>query len=283
MAKQSAPYSDPNNLLSSLTLGKPVNYLTTYTPDLLQAVPRSLSRTQIGLTGDLPFHGADFWTGYELSWLTFKGKPQVAIMHVSVPFDSPNLIESKSFKLYLNSFNQEKVANLDDLTAILEKDLSQCAGAKVKVELVLPKQFAECKIIEFSGQCIDDMDIEIDEFELNPNLLSASKVETQEVLYSNLLKSNCLITNQPDWASVQIAYKGKAIDRGNLLRYLISFRLHNEFHEQCVERIFCDIMDKCQPKELTVYARYTRRGGLDINPYRSNIKILEAQGRNARQ
>lgn len=283
MAKQSHPDSDQDNVLSALTLGKSVDYAAIYTPELLQPVPRSLSRTQIGLTGVLPFHGADFWTGYELSWLNSKGKPQVAILQLSVPFDSPNLIESKSFKLYLNSFNQEKITNFDHLIETLDKDLSICAGAQVKVELILPAQFAECQIVEFSGHCIDDIDIEIDKFELAPELLSTGTTEVREVLYSNLLKSNCLITNQPDWASIQIEYNGRKIDRENLLRYLVSFRLHNEFHEQCVERIFCDIMQQCQPQELTVYARYTRRGGLDINPYRSNIKTVSGLGRNARQ
>jgi 7-cyano-7-deazaguanine reductase len=283
MAKQSYPDSEQEKVLSALTLGKSVDYEDTYSPGLLQPVPRSLSRTQIGLTGDLPFHGADFWTGYELSWLTPKGKPQVAILQLSVPFNSPNLIESKSFKLYLNSFNQEKVIDTDHLIEILTKDLSNCAGALVKVDLVLPKQFSECQIIEFSGHCIDDIDIEIGEFELEPKLLRTSENKVHETLYSNLLKSNCLITNQPDWASIQIEYKGKAIDRESLLRYLVSFRLHNEFHEQCVERIFCDIMQQCRPQNLTVYARYTRRGGLDINPYRSNIKTISGLGRNARQ
>jgi 7-cyano-7-deazaguanine reductase len=283
MAKQSHPLSEQDNVLSSLTLGKSVDYATTYAPQLLQAVPRLLSRTEIGLAGELPFHGADFWTGYELSWLTPKGKPQVAILQLSVPFDSPNLIESKSFKLYLNSFNQEKIKDIEQLIKILNNDLSDCAGAKVNVELVLPAQFPESQINEFSGHCIDDIDIEITQFELEPSLLSIGAEEVKEVLYSNLLKSNCLITNQPDWASVQSDYKGKAINRESLLRYLVSFRLHNEFHEQCVERIFCDILHHCQPQELTVYARYTRRGGLDINPYRSNVKVINNLFRNARQ
>lgn len=285
MAKQSHQDASKNTALAGLSLGKTVEYVSTYSPDLLQAVPRSLSRHQIGLLDEqnLPFYGADFWTGYELSWLTPKGKPQIAILQITVPYDSPNLIESKSFKLYLNSFNQESIEAPARLQQTLENDLSKCAQAAVMVELLLPKDFAKCSISELEGENIDDIDTTINEYDLTPDILKTENYQVHEILTSNLLKSNCLITNQPDWASIQIEYRGTAINRESLLKYLVSFRMHNEFHEQCVERVYCDIMKNCKPSELTVFARYTRRGGLDINPYRSNTKALKNTQRNARQ
>lgn len=272
--------------LQHLTLGKSVEYVQTYSPDLLHPVPRSLSRDKIGLNANaLPFTGADIWNGYELSWLTSKGKPQVAILRCTVPFDSPNLIESKSFKLYLNSFNQQKVDDIAQLESMLKKDLSACAGKKVEVEVILPGVFNQMEIADLEGTNIDELDIAVNNYDLNVSALTIepSGAEVEESLTSDLLKSNCLITNQPDWASIQICYRGPKIDREGLLRYLISFRQHNEFHEQCVERVFSDIMQQCKPKELTVYARYTRRGGLDINPYRTNCNKKVSNNRQARQ
>ncbi|MCV2883263.1 NADPH-dependent 7-cyano-7-deazaguanine reductase QueF [Aestuariibacter sp. AA17] len=272
--------------LDHLSLGKTVEYTSTYAPELLQGVPRTLSRDQIGVTASaLPFHGEDIWNGYELSWLNEKGKPQVAIMRCSVPYDSPNLIESKSFKLYLNSFNQQKIASVDVLKATLEADLSATAGKHVSVDVFLPREFGQQDMANLHGENIDDIDIDVTDYDLNVDYLALEQNAeiVTETLTSDLLKSNCLITNQPDWASVQIAYTGKKIDRAGLLHYLISFRMHNEFHEQCVERIFVDIMAKCQPESLTIYARYTRRGGLDINPIRSNVDYSLTHARQARQ
>ena len=279
--------------MDHLSLGKHVEYAQEYDNSLLQGVPRSLSRDAIKLPSQLPFQGCDIWNGYELSWLNLKGKPQVAILRCEVPITSPNLIESKSFKLYLNSFNQSKFTDVTSVSKTLENDLSECAGAAVNVHVIPSNAFREIQLGHLAGTCIDDLDIEITDFDISPTLLKPSKLigsdpeqsETviSETLVSHLLKSNCLITNQPDWGSILIKYKGSQISHEGLLRYLISFRQHNEFHEQCVERIFYDILQQCQPQELTVYARYTRRGGLDINPFRSNFEAPYDDARLARQ
>lgn len=258
--------------LKSLTLGQKTEYKHSYEPELLQAVPRSLNRDDLDLSNELPFVGCDVWTLYELSWLNQNGLPQVAVGDVTLPATSPNLVESKSFKLYLNSFNQTKFASWDDVTRTLIKDLSACAGGEVKVEIHPVQTYSQQPIVDMAGECIDNQDIVIDNYEFDAEYLQSSTSEelVEETLHSHLLKSNCLITNQPDWGSVEINYVGNKIDREKLLRYLISFRQHNEFHEQCVERIYTDIMKFCKPSSLTVFARYTRRGGLDINPFRSS-------------
>ncbi|TFH91894.1 NADPH-dependent 7-cyano-7-deazaguanine reductase QueF [Vibrio ouci] len=265
-------YSDAKEL-AGLTLGQKTEYANQYDPSLLQPVPRSLNRDDLNLGDTLPFQGCDIWTLYELSWLNDKGLPQVAVGEVSIPATSANLIESKSFKLYLNSFNQTRFSNWDDVEKTLIKDLSHCAGEEVSVTVRSVVDYTDSVIVTMDGECIDEQDIEITSYDFDRTLLkgAATGDDVKESLHSHLLKSNCLITNQPDWGSVEISYTGKQIDREALLRYLVSFREHNEFHEQCVERIFTDIMEFCQPSELTVYARYTRRGGLDINPYRSNV------------
>lgn len=263
--------------LQGLTLGQSTQYSHDYDPSLLQPVPRSLNRNDLGLTNeqDLPFIGCDIWTMYELSWLNEKGLPQVAIGDVFLPITSNNLIESKSFKLYLNSLNQTRFSSRQQVEETIAKDLSQCAQSEVEVKLYPLAHYSSQQITTMQGECIDDQDIEINDYQFNPSYLRAinendSTDVVTETLHSHLLKSNCLITNQPDWGSVEISYTGKKIDQESLLRYLVSFREHNEFHEQCVERIFCDIMEYYQPQQLSVYARYTRRGGLDINPFRSN-------------
>ena len=274
---------DKQATLARLSLGKVTEYKETYTPELLQAVPRSMNRIELNLTTELPFNGTDRWNGYELSWLNPKGKPEVAIMRCEVPVTSPNLVESKSFKLYLNSFNQSNFDSIEAVTAALTKDLSQCAGQQVKITLFKPIEFSQMQITSFDALSIDDLDIEVDNYQLEPSNLTVSSEQVEETLCSDLLKSNCLITNQPDWGSVLIRYQGQQINHEGLLRYLISFRQHNEFHEQCVERIFCDIMTHCKPNKLSVYARYTRRGGLDINPFRSNFEQIYSEVRLARQ
>lgn len=272
--------------LSGLTLGKTTDYRDVYDASLLQGVPRSLNRDPLGLHADsLPFHGADIWTLYELSWLNAKGLPQVAVGHVELSHETVNLVESKSFKLYLNSFNQTRFANWEAVQETLERDLSACAQGKVTVALYRLDEVEGQPIAHFHGSCIDNQDIEIDSYQFNVDYLdgAAGQKVVQETLVSHLLKSNCLITHQPDWGSVQIQYRGPQIDREKLLRYLVSFRHHNEFHEQCVERIFNDILRFCAPESLSVYARYTRRGGLDINPWRSNTDFVPAIGRLVRQ
>lgn len=280
-------YQD-HQALSNLILGKKTTYIDSYDATLLQAVPRSLNREPLGLTPDnLPFHGADIWTLYELSWLNSRGLPQVAVGEIRIASDSTNLIESKSFKLYLNSFNQTRFESWEQVNHVLSRDLSQCAQGKVNVKLLSLDRIEGQQIGSFIGECIDDQPIEIDSYDFNDRLLvnAVNDVQThvKEQLVSHLLKSNCLITNQPDWGSIQICYQGPKINRESLLRYLVSFRHHNEFHEQCVERIFNDIQSYCHPTHLTVYARYTRRGGLDINPYRTNVAFTPTTERLARQ
>lgn len=272
--------------LTGLTLGKSTDYRDTYDAGLLQGVPRSLNRDPLGLHADtLPFHGADIWTLYELSWLNAKGLPQVAVGHVELSHTTVNLVESKSFKLYLNSFNQTRFGSWEDIRHTLERDLSACAQGDVTVSLYRLDEIEGQPIAHFHGTSIDNQDIEIDNYQFNADYLlnSTGSKKVEETLVSHLLKSNCLITHQPDWGSVQIQYRGPQIDREKLLRYLVSFRHHNEFHEQCVERIFSDILRFCQPESLSVYARYTRRGGLDINPWRSNTDFVPAIGRLVRQ
>lgn len=273
-------------------LGKPAAYIDQYDASLLFPIPRAVKRAEIGLSGQLPFFGADIWTAFELSWLTPRGKPQVALAHITVPCETPNIIESKSFKLYLNSFNNTRFADADEVRARLRSDISGAAwrGAtpmsSVGVKLVLPEQFDREPVHELDGLSLDRLDIECTHYSPAPELLGAAFGEqpVTEVLTSNLLKSNCLVTGQPDWGSLRIAYSGPQIDQGGLLRYIVSFRNHNEFHEQCVERIFADIRARCRPTQLSVYARYTRRGGLDINPYRtSHPQALPPNVRTARQ
>jgi 7-cyano-7-deazaguanine reductase len=222
-----------------------------------------------------------------LSWLNLRGKPQVAIATFTVPADSPNIIESKSFKLYLNSFNQTKLAGPDALAELLRADLSSGFGSPVQVKLTMPESFDSLQMGELEGLLLDRLDIEVNSYKPDASLLQANHQESivEETLVSHLLKSNCLVTGQPDWGSVQIHYVGPQIDQERLLQYLIGFREHNEFHEQCVERIFMDILRQCRPQKLSVYARYTRRGGLDINPWRTNFTtgLRPSNLRNARQ
>ncbi|MGR3808287.1 7-cyano-7-deazaguanine reductase [Pasteurella testudinis DSM 23072] len=278
--------------LDQLTLGKHTDYRSEYDPSLLQAVPRKLNRDALGISQRQPFSsGADIWTLYELSWLNQNGLPQVAIADVYLDFRSVNLIESKSFKLYLNSFNQSRFSDWQTVESTLQRDLAHCADGEVKVRLHRLDDYRHQTIAAFDGDCIDQQDIEITDYEFNPDWLQHCTATAtgktaecvHETLVSHLLKSNCLITSQPDWGSVQIEYRGAKINREALLRYLVSFRQHNEFHEQCVERIFCDLMHYAKPEKLKVYARYTRRGGLDINPYRANYPFEAENQRLARQ
>ncbi|WP_373767640.1 NADPH-dependent 7-cyano-7-deazaguanine reductase QueF [Glaesserella sp.] len=272
--------------LSGLKLGQKTEYKSEYDPNLLQAVPRRLNRDGLGISERQPFtQGADIWTLYELSWLNQHGLPQVAIADVAVDFRSENLIESKSFKLYLNSFNQTRFDSPEDVRQRIQADLSRCASGLISVKIYKLSDFTHRPIVDFQGECIDEQEIDIDSYAFSADYLQdvASGETVEETLVSHLLKSNCLITSQPDWGSVQIHYVGKRLNREKLLRYLVSFREHNEFHEQCVERIFCDLMHFARPEKLTVYARYTRRGGLDINPFRSNFEQVPQNHRMARQ
>ena len=281
-----------NNVPEQSELGKASRYVDHYDASLLFPLPRADKRAELGLGEAMPFFGADIWTAYELSWLNARGKPQLALAHITVPCESPNIIESKSFKLYLNSFNNTVFADEQAVVACLREDLAQAlwrgasAPGSVGVRLLGPEWFDREPVHELDGLSLDRMDVECRRYTPAPDLLSVlpGDAPVSEVLVSNLLKSNCLVTGQPDWGSVQISYTGDAIDQEGLLQYLVSFRNHNEFHEQCVERIFMDIWTRCKPLKLTVYARYTRRGGLDINPFRtSHPQKLPANIRTARQ
>ena len=273
-------------------LGKPAPYVDQYDASLLFPLSRAPKREELGLGTSVPFFGADLWSAFELSWLTPRGKPQVAIAHVIVPCETPNMVESKSFKLYLNSFTNTRFASSDEVRERIRGDISEAvwrgapSQSMVGVKLLLPEQFDKEPVHELDGLSLDRLDIECSDYQPRPDLLTAAFDErpVQETLSSNLLKSNCLVTGQPDWGSVQIRYAGPQIEQGGLLRYLVSFRNHNEFHEQCVERIFMDVWRQCKPVKLTVYARYTRRGGLDINPFRtSHPGALPPNVRTARQ
>lgn len=276
-----------SNLPECSPLGKPAAYQAEYMPSLLFPIARQQKREEIGVVGTLPFFGVDIWNAYEVSWLNLRGKPQIAVATFTVPADSPNIIESKSFKLYLNSFNQTRLASADALLELLRADLADGFGAPVQIKLTPSDAFSSLRMGELEGLLLDRLDIEVTDYSPNPALLKANHDEAivEETFVSHLLKSNCLVTGQPDWGSVQIRYVGAQIDQEGLLQYLIGFRDHNEFHEQCVERIFMDILRQCRPQKLAVYARYTRRGGLDINPWRSNFTTGQRPPnlRNARQ
>ena len=281
------------NLPEQSQLGKASAYADQYDASLLFLIARAASRSAIGVGSVAPFLGADLWTAFELGWLNPRGKPQVALAHFTVPCETPNIIESKSFKLYLGSFNNTQFVDAAQVQARMRADLNEAlwrgtaaVQAGVGVTLLLPDLFDREPVHELDGLSLDRLDIECTRYTPAPDLLQAAFDEqpVSEVLTSNLLKSNCLVTGQPDWGSVQIAYSGPQIEQGGLLQYLVSFRNHHEFHEQCVERIFMDIWTRCKPAKLAVYARYTRRGGLDINPFRTSYpQALPRNVRTARQ
>ncbi len=273
-------------------LGQTSAYVDQYDAGLLFPLPRETKRREIGITGNVPFLGADLWTAFELSWLNPRGKPQVALAHITVPCESTHIVESKSFKLYLNSFNNSTFASADAVRDRIRADVSAAIWhggpmqSSAGVKLLLPEQLEREKVQELAGLSIDRLDVECTRYQPAPELLTAAFDEkpVDEILVSHLLKSNCLVTGQPDWGSVQISYSGPQIDQAGLLQYIVSFRNHNEFHEQCVERIYMDILARCKPTKLAVYARYTRRGGLDINPWRtSHPQSPPANVRTARQ
>tara|TARA_R110000868_G_scaffold78286_9_gene223645 strand:- start:717 stop:1562 length:846 start_codon:yes stop_codon:yes gene_type:complete len=255
-------------------LGKKAQYDATYNPEKLFSIPRLDKRKELGLDTDLPFYGIDIWNHYEVSWLNQNGKPVVAMAEIIYDCESPHIIESKSMKLYFNSFNNTKCKSADNAIAMMERDLSERVGVPVTVKIKLLSEMKRAKLtVHLSGTNIDDLDVDCKDYKVDPELLTTDKGKVEETLCSDLLKSNCLVTNQPDWCSVQISYKGNKINHEGLLKYIVSFRNTNEFHEQCIEKIFMHIMEYCKPDELTVYGRSTRRGGLDINSYRSTQKL----------
>ena len=267
-------------------LGKSSEYIATYTPSLLFPIARTAKWAELGVTAQtLPWQGVDYWNCFELSWLLPSGKPVVAIGEFAIPADSPNIIESKSFKLYLNSLNQTAFASVGELQTCLEKDLSAAAGKAVGVRVRSLGEVEAQGVLALPGQCIDALDVSVSNYEQpRPALLHCDQQRVvEETVHSHLLKSNCPVTGQPDWGSVVVQYKGLALDHASLLSYLVSFRQHADFHEQCVERIYLDLLRLLEPVHLTVYARYVRRGGLDINPYRSTGAISPNNQRLVRQ
>ncbi|MFJ3049675.1 NADPH-dependent 7-cyano-7-deazaguanine reductase QueF [Pseudomonas nitroreducens] len=267
-------------------LGKSSEYVSTYAPELLFPISRTTKWAELGLTADtLPYQGVDLWNCYELSWLTASGKPVVAIGEFSIPAQSPNIIESKSFKLYLNSLNQTAFDNAEAVRAVMERDLSAAAGVPVGVRVRGLDDVAGEGVAVIQGTCVDDLDVAVESYDHpRPELLRCDDTRrVDEVLYSHLLKSNCPVTGQPDWGTLVVEYAGPALDPTSLLAYVVSFRQHQDFHEQCVERIYLDLQRLLQPTRLTVYARYVRRGGLDINPYRSSEAVQPDNRRLVRQ
>jgi len=269
---------------AELPLGKTVAYDADYDPNLLYAIARDAGRGELAGAAKLPFHGWDIWNAYELSWLDAVGKPMVAWAEFWVPAESPNIVESKSFKLYLNSLNQHRFADGAEVLAVLQRDLERCLGSPLEIHLHLPAQWEGLMLSAPTGVCLDDLPIAIEHYQPAPQLLRLqSERVVEEQLFSRLLRSRCPVTGQPDWATVQISYRGAEIDRAGLLAYIVSFRQHQDFHEQCVERMFLDILQRCAPEQLVVHARYLRRGGLDINPYRSTAAERPLNGRCLRQ
>lgn len=267
-----------------LQLGKKTDYTSTYDPSLLFPIARLEQRHQLGIdSAKLPFFGFDCWNHYEVSWLNPNGKPMVAVAEIVYGCDSPYIIESKSMKLYFNSLNNTLFENVHSLETTIRNDLEKNVGTAIFIKITpLQNIKNENSIQTFEGENIDHLDVHCHVYTVDPSFLVTEDMTITETLYSDLLKSNCLVTHQPDWASIQIAYTGRKISREGLLKYIVSFRNHNEFHEQCIERIFIDIMEKCHPTQLTVYGRYTRRGGLDINPYRSTEELNLSFGKNIR-
>ena len=259
--------------LAAAPLGHATAYPDAYDASLLFPVSRAPQRAGIGIAGTLPFTGADVWTAYEHTWLDLGGKPAVAMLSFTVPVSSPAIVESKSVKLYLGSFAQSRFGSAADVSARIERDLAAATGSSVSVALLPQQAFATARIAELAGESIDEIEVEVDRYEVDPTLLDAGRGDVRETLRSDLFRSVCPVTGQPDYASLSIAYAGPRIHRADLLRYLISYRLHAGFHEHCVERIFTDLVARCACRELTIEARFTRRGGLDINPFRTNANV----------
>lgn len=264
---------------SQLPLGKQTAYTDQYDPTLLVAIPRSLTRDFWPENNKLRFFGSDSWTGYEVSWLNSRGKPQVATLLLEYDAMTSNIVESKSLKLYLNAYNQTRIASIKEVQTRIAQDICRIVGANVTVELMDAAASSQLVIKPWQDRCIDDLDIDIDCYFIDAKLLECDdSVAEERTVVSHLLRSNCPVTGQPDWASVRIHYRGRLISEASLLRYICSFRLHQGFHEQCIERFFCDIWQQCQPEWLSVEGRFTRRGGLDINPFRASHVSLHPTG-----
>jgi len=265
-------------------LGQPTEYPTTYTPSLLHSMNRDMARARAGVVNAQNLRGEDVWTGYEFSWLNTEGKPMVAALRLRVPCQSPAIVESKSVKLYLGSFAQTRFESLADVQHTLDQDITLAFRSPVILEL-LELVHLNSQPQESPGVCLDDLDIRTDVYQRDASLLRCddSDVTVNETLFTHLFRSLCPVTAQPDWASVSVAYTGKPINRAALLKYLVSYRNHQAFHETTIEQIFCDIRDVCAPDRLSVYGRFQRRGGLDINPFRSDNSDSAPAWRTPRQ
>lgn len=251
-------------------LGQASEYPNTYTPSLLHAISRADARAQVGIEHAELFHGEDLWTGYEFSWLDVGGKPVVAGLRFHVPCQSRAIVESKSVKLYLNSFAQTKFESHGAVQQTLDQDLTLAFQAPVMIELLELSQLAGA-VQQLPGICLDDLSVRTDAYEREPHFLSVEdpQLSVHETLHSHIFRSLCPVTSQPDWASICVEYSGAPLSREGLLKYLISYRNHQAFHETTIEQIFVDIHQQCAPSRLSVYGRFQRRGGLDINPFRS--------------
>jgi 7-cyano-7-deazaguanine reductase len=259
-------------MLEESQLGKPSTYETKYNPELLFSLPREEVRKKAEILPPLFFDGIDIWNGYELTWLNSKGKPQIAICEITVPGLSPRVMESKSLKLYLSSFSQTRYEKAEEVQKTIEKDISSLVEAQVIVRLITPEEFSFLKFGQFEALCLDDQDVEIYSYNPNTTFLKTEEGRCQETLLTNLFKSNCPVTGQPDYATVLVRYEGQKINHVGLLEYLVSFREFSCFHEACIEKIFTDIYSLLRPEKLSVYGRFLRRGGIDINPFRSNFE-----------
>lgn len=254
-------------------LGRQVEYPATVDPSVLFPISRADARTPLRIeAAALPFAGSDIWNAWEFSWLDARGKPCVAVTELRVSCDSPNLVESKSLKLYLGGYAMIRFDDTQDVRARIAEDVSASVGAPVEVSLREPAEFERLRVRDLAGESLDDQRIEITEYvEPDPEHLRArdGARPVEEALVTDLFRSRCPVTGQPDWASVQVRYRGIPVDHAGMLRYLVSYREHAAFHEACVERMFLDIQQRCRPLGLLVHARFLRRGGIDINPWRA--------------
>ena len=258
-------------MTTTTPLGKETAYPDRYARKVLCPVPRDENRRKLNIDEALPFHGKDVWNAYELTWLERTGKPAVAVAAIEVDADSKHIVESKSLKLYLNSLAMERFGSVDEVAALVARDLSEVTQSNVTVSLMSPSAVGAEGIRGLPGTCVDGLDVSCTSREVDSSLLGCARGKTdREELYSHLLRSRCPVTGQPDFGSVLVRYRGMPIDRAGLLRYLVSYRNHCDFHESCIERIFVDLKRRCAPEELTVYGRFNRRGGLDINPFRTD-------------
>lgn len=276
-----------SSVTHDLPLGKESRYVATYTPSVLRSIARADARTPMGIGDPLPFSGEDAWNCYEFSWLDPQGKPEVAMLRIQAPCNSSHMVESKSLKLYLNSFAQTRFSGRAELLKTLDADLALSFHSPVIVAMLDVEHGAERQPlhVQMPGHCVDHLDVACDVYERDPALLSCEATETivRETLHSHVFRSVCPITGQPDWASVLVQYVGRPIVAESLLRYLVSYRNHAAFHESTIEQIFVDVSVRCAPEQLTVYGRFLRRGGIDINPFRSTHEYIAPDLRLPRQ